>query len=190
MSSTQLYHHGDRVKLADDLGPSMRHFPGAGQEAYVEASYHDQFGGSGDHCYTLMMLDGSGISWYYERQLTLVKAGDLEGYQAVKLAGEERSAMESQLPWIIENWKILKAEDRMPGSSIETLAKLAGMRDMWGDSGEGLVWYTNAVNLIDALDDVMMFGDPQMVDLRLAELKARFDEYYRQKESRAVKEEG
>lgn len=70
----QRFNRGDWVKVADDLGPSMRHFT-AGCEAIVIGSYADQYGGNDHGSYTLH-LKGEGLcSWYYGTQLTLLEAG-------------------------------------------------------------------------------------------------------------------
>ena len=60
-----------RVRIADDLGPAMRHFP-SGKDATVIHVYCHAFGGSNVKSYCLD-LDGLGQhSWYYEHQLTAI----------------------------------------------------------------------------------------------------------------------
>ena len=72
-NTPQKFHIGDEVKVADDLGPSMRHFKGAGELANVVGSYADQFSsGRAPHIYTLRFKDGDQSAWYHEAQLTLV----------------------------------------------------------------------------------------------------------------------
>lgn len=64
----QKFPTGTRVRIADDLGPMMRHFP-AGKNATVVASYAQQFGGDNFQSYTVD-IDGEGeVSWYEEHQL-------------------------------------------------------------------------------------------------------------------------
>lgn len=70
----QRFNRGDWVKVADDLGPSMRHFT-AGCEAIVIGSYADQYGGNDHGSYTLHLKGEGQCSWYYGTQLTLLEAG-------------------------------------------------------------------------------------------------------------------
>ena len=61
---------GSRVKIADDLGPAMRHFSGAGKLATVEYTYGHAFSGGDVQQYSLD-VDGIGsVAWYYESQLS------------------------------------------------------------------------------------------------------------------------
>lgn len=62
---------GSRVRIADDLGPSMRHFE-SGVDATVEYVYAHAYGGSDVKSYCLN-IDGCGsVAWYYEHQLTAI----------------------------------------------------------------------------------------------------------------------
>ncbi len=66
---------GSRVRIAQDLGPLMGHFPGKGCEATVKYTHAHAFGGS-PKSYSLD-VDGHGsCSWYEEHQLTLIDDGD------------------------------------------------------------------------------------------------------------------
>lgn len=65
----QKYDPGTRVRIADDLGPSMSHFTN-GANATVKYTYAHAYGGSDVKSYCLD-IDGLGqVSWYYEHQLT------------------------------------------------------------------------------------------------------------------------
>jgi hypothetical protein len=65
----QKFSVGSRVKIADDLGESMRHFP-AGKLATVEFTYAHAYGGGDNKSYSLN-VDGIGsIAWYHEEQLS------------------------------------------------------------------------------------------------------------------------
>lgn len=65
----QKYAPGTRVRIADDLGPSMSHFT-SGANATVEYTYAHAYGGSNVKSYCLD-IDGRGqVSWYHEHQLT------------------------------------------------------------------------------------------------------------------------
>jgi hypothetical protein len=65
----QKFSSGTRVKIADDLRPSMSHFP-HGKNATVLYTYAHAYGGNDVESYCLD-IDGEGeTSWYYEDQLT------------------------------------------------------------------------------------------------------------------------
>lgn len=63
---------GSRVKVADDLGPHMSHFPGAGKFATVHHTYAHAYGGSDVKSYSLHIDDYGTVAWYDEHQLTAV----------------------------------------------------------------------------------------------------------------------
>lgn len=66
---------GTRVRIADDLGPTMRHFP-SGRMATVHHTYAHAFGGDDIKSYCLD-VDGFGrTSWYDEDQLTAIEGID------------------------------------------------------------------------------------------------------------------
>ena len=65
----QKYAIGTRVRIADDLGPSMSHFT-SGANATVKHTYAHAYGGSNVKSYCLD-IDGEGqVSWYLEHHLT------------------------------------------------------------------------------------------------------------------------
>lgn len=60
---------GSRVRIADDLGYSMRHFP-SGVNATVLHTYAHAYGGNDVKSYALCIDDYGHSSWYDEHQLT------------------------------------------------------------------------------------------------------------------------
>jgi len=67
----QKFPAGTRVRIADDLGSAMDHFP-SGRNATVKYTYAHAYGpcerGVKSYC---LDIDGRGqVSWYYEHQLT------------------------------------------------------------------------------------------------------------------------
>lgn len=73
----QKFAPGVRVRIADDLGPCMAHFP-RGVMATVRYTYAHAYGGKDVDSYCLD-VDGEGeTSWYEEGQLTEVKDGEPE----------------------------------------------------------------------------------------------------------------
>jgi hypothetical protein len=74
----QKFHKGDRVFIAKDLGPTMKHFD-SGVKGTVVGSYADQYPmwGSRDTSQYTIDIDAVGqVSWYYEHQLTLLNEKD------------------------------------------------------------------------------------------------------------------
>jgi hypothetical protein len=75
-TSKQLFHRGDRVRIADKLPRYMSHFT-SGKNATVIGSYEDQYSAMGwdksrEPQYSLN-IDGQGhCSWYEQNQLTFL----------------------------------------------------------------------------------------------------------------------
>lgn len=68
----QKFQPGERVRIAKDLGPSMRHFS-ADKDATVQYTYSQRFGGDSWDSYSLL-IDGVGsVAWYDEDQLTAIQ---------------------------------------------------------------------------------------------------------------------
>lgn len=78
----QKFKRGDLVRIAKDLGPSMKHFQ-ADALAVVVGSYKDQYGGGkeAEKDYTLQIKGRGRCSWYGEHQLTLVKKGTYPSFK-------------------------------------------------------------------------------------------------------------
>lgn len=66
----QKYLPGTRVKIKNDLGESMSHFP-SGKFATVRYTYAHAYGGDNIKSYCLDVDDIGEISWYYEHQIEL-----------------------------------------------------------------------------------------------------------------------
>ena len=79
----QKFFLGDLVRIADDLGVSMSHFP-SGQDAVVLYSYSEKYGrgsAANDKCIGLFILKGKDKgehAWYYDAQLTLIEEDRLD----------------------------------------------------------------------------------------------------------------
>ena len=69
----QKYAPGTRVRIADDLGPCMSHFP-SGMMATVRYVYAHAYGGNDVTSYCLDVDGHDEISWYEEHQLSLPNA--------------------------------------------------------------------------------------------------------------------
>ncbi len=67
----QKFPAGSRVRIEDDLGRSMSHFP-SGTDATVEYTHAHAYGGSDVKLYSLL-IDGRGsCAWYHEHQLKAI----------------------------------------------------------------------------------------------------------------------
>jgi len=90
----QKFFRGHRVRIADNLGPAMTHFP-AGLEAIVVHSYSDAYGGNNHHDYNLLVHEPDGwhvTAWYHEKQLTLLDA-DRDKGEAVLQENKREAAL-------------------------------------------------------------------------------------------------
>lgn len=86
----QKFNIGDMVHIAEDLGPSMKHFTN-NTDAMVVASYKQLYGGNDVKSYSLFIPSKLNvISWYFESNLTLIKpAGYREQQAALMLLTHE-----------------------------------------------------------------------------------------------------
>lgn len=141
----QKFHKYDHVQIAKDLGGGMSHFEND-TDAVVIGSYADQFGGSDTKSYTLYVNGHGEISWYEEWQLTLLDKNGKKLLKDWKSAAKIKSDRESDLDWIFQNGlSVLKGAS---GSSVESLASCLGITNLWGSSGEGYVYYMNAMKVL------------------------------------------
>lgn len=142
---SQKYNKGDLVRIADDLGGGMSHFE-SGCDAIVMGSYQDQYGGGpskeGHTQYTLLFRNGGKVSWYYELQLTLIEKDRNDLASQWIAEAEEEKKQKSDLDWIFSHGKEV-AENPL-GASIAALASCFGLVNLWGNHGEGYVYYINA----------------------------------------------
>lgn len=68
----QKFAPGTRVRIADDLGPSMWHFT-SGTTATVLYTYAHAYGGGDVYSYCLDIYGVGKVSWYYENQLSALE---------------------------------------------------------------------------------------------------------------------
>jgi hypothetical protein len=138
----QKFHKGDHVKIADDLGPTMRHFT-AGVEAIVMGSYRDQYGGRNTKSYTLHLKGAGETSWYEEYQLTLIESGREDLLKQWETARDAEIATKADRDWIFEHGdEVVKSPC---GASLATLGQDLGCNNLWGANGEGITYYQNSL---------------------------------------------
>ncbi len=152
----QRFNRGDWVKVADDLGPGMRHFT-AGCEAIVIGSYADQYGGNDHGSYTLHLKGEGQCSWYYGTQLTLLEVGREDKLAEWEAEKEAEATLKGDLDWVFANGDDVLKEPH--GATVAALAGCFGLTDLWGPRGEGYVYYENAYRTLRAAEPFIKAGD-------------------------------
>jgi len=155
-AKAQKFSKGDWVRVADDLGPSMRHFT-AGCEAIVIGSYADQYGGDDITSYTLHLKGSGRCSWYHEHQLTLIEAGRADKLARWEEAIEAERRQKGDLDWIFSHGP--EVSEKPHGASIQALANCFGLTDLWGPNGEGITYYTNAQGTLALAEPFLRTND-------------------------------
>ena len=141
----QKYKKGDLVHVDKDLGTAMSHFTND-VDAVVIGSYKDQYGGSDTESFTLYIKGQGETSWYEEHQLTLIEHNRLDILKTWEEQEKAEEKQKSDLDWIFKNGKdVLKSTH---GASVSALAKCLGCSNLWGSSGEGFVYYQNAMTVM------------------------------------------
>ena len=155
--SKQQFNHGDLVMIAKDLGSSMSHFT-ADKRAIVIGSYKDQFGSSSQYNEYTLYIEGEGeVSWYYERQLTLIERNQLGLLEQWKTEREADRKVKSDLDWVFSHGEEVLKEG-WP-ASIGALAACLGITDLWCGSGEGWVYYENSIAVLGYAAPWLKIGD-------------------------------
>jgi len=132
----QKFKHGDKVKVAKNLGSTMAHFRND-FEAIVMYSYASKYGVDHDGNYGIMACDtGNECAWYNENQLTLIEHVGQKGIDIIKERKEEKEKQESNMDWIWDNWKEIRTA--VPGATMCELMKRIGITEPWGSRGEGV----------------------------------------------------
>lgn len=82
----QKFHFGDAVRIAKELGPSMRHFQ-SDCVVVIIGSFLDLCGSTtteDKHTYGVMFPNGNRVSWYKKDQLTLIRNGGPDAVEAFR----------------------------------------------------------------------------------------------------------
>ena len=152
----QKFHKGDWVQIAKDLGPSMSHFT-ADCEAIVIGSYKDQFGGPDTTSYTLYVKGEGETSWYHDHQMTLIKRSRLDKLKQWEVEAKAEEKEKSDLDWIFSHGKeVLKNHHY---ASVQALAECFGLTDLWGNHGEGFIYYQNIMITLQLAKPFLKSGD-------------------------------
>jgi hypothetical protein len=155
-ANMQKFHNGDLVHVTKDLGPHMAHFT-SDIDAVVIGSYADQFGGNNRKSYTLHLKGRGQSSWYEEHQLSLIERNRLDILEQWEAEEEAECKMKSDLDWIFEHGaEVIKLAH---GASVQALASCFGLDNLWGNRGEGFVWYDNAIQTMVIAKPFLEKGD-------------------------------
>lgn len=156
MTTSQKFHLGDYVQIADDLGPSMSHFT-SGCPAIVMGSYKDEYGGSNTTSYTLFIQGKGEVSWYYESQLTMIEPGNFDLLKRWQREHQGAIDRASDLDWIFSHGP--KVIDRMAGATAEALGQCLGLSNLWGSHGEYFCFWQNASRIRDMAEPFLKRKD-------------------------------
>jgi len=137
----QKFNKGDKVRVADDLGPTMKHFQ-SGMDAIVIGSYKDKYGGDDTESYTIHIEGRGTCSWYYEHQLTLIEKGCYQELCDWEEKLKTKDELESDINWIFDNGK--QVAQSATGYSVQTLFNCICKGSLWGSNGEGINYYENS----------------------------------------------
>lgn len=141
----QKFHKGDWVRVVKDLGSSMSHFE-SDCEAIVIGSYADQyscFDTNNTHDFTIFIKGSGQVSWYDESQLILIEPNRLDMLQQWEAEKAAEVKEKSDLDWIFSHGQ--DVIDNPHGASIKSLASCFGLDNLWGSRGEGVIYYSNAM---------------------------------------------
>lgn len=153
---TQKFHKGDLVHVAKNLGHSMAHFT-ADIDAIVIGSYNDQYGCNNVKDYTLHLKGRGQCSWYHESQLELIEANRLDLLDQWELEAAADIKGKADLDWIFEHGP--EIADAMPGASVAALGGCLGITNMWGARGEGITYYSNALQIMSIARPFLLSKD-------------------------------
>ena len=158
----QKFVRGDKVRVKDDLGFTHSHFR-SGFDAIILGSYADQFGGDNTNSYTILSCDtGTSISWYYDEHLEFVEHVGEQEITRIDEEAKKRIKQESDIEWIWDNWPEIRRS--LPSMSAVALMNHIGIRDPWGQRGEGVTFYANAKFAVELLDPILTARDREAFD--------------------------
>ena len=156
MRNKQKFHKGDWVKVAKDLGRLMSHFTGD-CEAIVLYSYADRFGSNDTKNYALHLKGRGFCAWYEEHQLEMIESGRLDKLEQWENEAELERKQKSDIDWIFSHGQ--EVLESAYGASIKSLAACFGLTNLWGNRGEGIVYYQNAIGTLEFAKPYLATGD-------------------------------
>lgn len=128
------------VRIADDLGDSMSHFP-KGKLAVVEYSYAEKYYGNDNKYYSLYVEGLGSVAWFYEHQLTLVSEDGADLLTQWEDAATKKREAESD--W--ENVYDKNLPELPDNTVIHLWENVMGYGSIWGRNGEGFNALINGI---------------------------------------------
>lgn len=129
------YKKGDFVHVIKHLGNMMKYFESDCDAIITDIGCNDKYG--------IYIKNKGEVAWYHEHQLELIEKNRLDLLKKWIKDKEEDDKKKSDLVWIFKNGKDVLKKTTQP--SILALAKCLGMSDLWGNQGEGIIFYKNAM---------------------------------------------
>ena len=140
------YKKGDHVFINKITCSSKSHFS-SDCEGIIDYSYASEYGRGSELSYGIFIKDKGTSAWYEHDELSLIERGRVDLLGEWEQSLEATHNKESDLDWIFDNGQ--RVLEMASGSSIEALAVSMGVKDsLWGSSGEGLDYYSNAMRVL------------------------------------------
>ena len=143
----------------------------AGKEGIIIASYSDQFGKPGNGGDYTIHIKGQGeVSWFPEIALTLIESERIDKLEEWENTAEAERKEKSDIDWIFSHGKEVIEKPHV--ASIATLAECFGLTELWGNRGEGFVYYQNAMMTLALASPFLDGGDKSGWLARCEELRS------------------
>tara|TARA_R110002020_G_scaffold472646_1_gene701003 strand:- start:176 stop:739 length:564 start_codon:yes stop_codon:yes gene_type:complete len=132
----QKFKRGNLVRIAKELGSTMKHFKND-KDAIIVGSYSDLWGGSGNNKYAIMFEDGNTSSWYEESQLTLLGKGGEHLLEEAQNRGNKISKNNTDFNFIVNEID----EGNVSSETILFLFEKFGFNTSFNRNGEFYVLF-------------------------------------------------
>jgi hypothetical protein len=144
----------DLVRVAKDLGVSMKHFTSDCNAIVLKCN------NSGNR-YSIYIEGQGDTSWYEEDQLTLIASNQEDLLSKWRLEARREYIQLSKLNWIFTNGKSVISNPHE--ASVVTLGRCINRHfseeDLWGSRGEGITYYFNMLNMVEIAKPFLETGD-------------------------------
>lgn len=132
---------------------------GTGSMCIILGSYNDLYGGRDkDGGGYSIFIEGEGrLAWVQDDELELVERNRPDMLKKFQSEYEAKTQKLSDLDWIFSNGN--EVLEKRYGASVQSLANCFGLTNIWGASGEGVVWQENAEKTILLAYPFLVVGD-------------------------------
>ena len=97
--------------------------------------------------------------WYDYSDLILIATNKQELLEEWKATAKELSEKVSDIDWIFENGPEIMSGSSVHGDILKTLGKCLGIDNLWGSSGEGIVYQQNAIGVFNVAKPFLIVKD-------------------------------